>query len=307
MKISNKISKINFKLLIVTISICFFVIVPSVMAISLEQAGGITLPYALSVFFIGIVSAAIRFIQQKFIYFKRCLDVIIAFLALVIISPVVIICAGLVKLFSGRGAVLYIQKRVGKDGINFEMYKLRSMIPDAELKTGAVWCAGENDLRIIPHIGGFLRKTHIDEIPQLINVLKGEMSVVGPRPERPEIVEFLKKDIPEYEKRLAVRPGITGLAQIRHHYDKTLEDVKKKVKLDLLYIRKICLLSEISILARTLIVVITGKAISSLGAKKSRGMVYSRILQSPDLNKRHADNHNTYLNSSKTQVLCEVS
>lgn len=94
--------------------------------------------------------------------------------------------------------------------------------------------------------------------------------MVGPRPERPEIVEFLKRDVPEYEKRLAVKPGITGLAQIRHRYDRTLGDVKKKVKLDLLYIRKMCLFSEISILARTVIVVVTGKAISSVGFKKRR-------------------------------------
>ena len=270
MKIANKISKINFKVLIFTMFICLFVIVPAVIAISSEPVGVVAQPYTTIVLLAAIGSAAVQFIQEKFIYLKRYFDVITAFSALVLISPLVIVCAVLVKLFSWRGPVLYVQKRVGKNGINFKMYKLRSMVPDAELKTGVIWCEGENDPRIISHVGGFLRKTHIDEIPQLFNVLKGDMSVVGPRPERPEIVEFLKRDVPEYEKRLAVKPGITGLAQIRHRYDRTLGDVKKKVKLDLLYIRKMCLFSEISILARTVIVVVTGKAISSVGFKKRR-------------------------------------
>jgi len=108
-------------------------------------------------------------------------------------------------------------------------------------------------------IGKFLRKAHIDEIPQFINVIRGEMSIIGPRPERPAFVEKFKEEIPEYEKRLQVKPGITGLAQVWHRYDETLEDVKKKIKYDLLYIKKICLWTDIRILFRTVRVVITGE------------------------------------------------
>jgi len=261
MKIMKVFNKIHFRVSIFTVFMCFLVITPRVMAMSLEQIAVIH-PYKLAAFFFGICHAVVQFIKkQRFFYWKRYFDVIISVPALLIAAPLVIICAVLIKVFSPRGPVLYTQKRVGKDGINFEMYKLRSMIPDAEIKTGAVWSTGDNDPRMIPYIGRVLRKTHLDEIPQFINVLKGDMSVVGPRPERPEIVESLKKNIPEYEKRLAVNPGITGLAQIRLRYDKTLADVKKKVKLDLLYIRKMCLISELRIMFLTLLVVVTGKVI----------------------------------------------
>ena len=128
---------------------------------------------------------------------------------------------------------------------------------DAEKFTGAVW-AKENDPRVTA-VGKILRKSHIDEIPQLFNVLKGEMSIVGPRPERPEMVCTLKKMILDYEKRLVVKPGITGLAQAIHKYDETVEDVKKKIKYDLLYIRKMCLWTDLRILAQTCAVVVTGK------------------------------------------------
>lgn len=155
MKIANKISKINFKVLIFTMFICLFVIVPAVIAISSEPVGVVAQPYTTIVLLAAIGSAAVQFIQEKFIYLKRYFDVITAFSALVLISPLVIVCAVLVKLFSRRGPVLYVQKRVGKNGINFKMYKLRSMVPDAELKTGVIWCEGENDPRIISHVGGF--------------------------------------------------------------------------------------------------------------------------------------------------------
>ena len=131
------------------------------------------------------------------------------------------------------------------------------MFLDAEKNTGAVW-AQENDPRITP-VGRILRKTHIDEIPQLLNVITGEMSIVGPRPERPEIVKDLKALIHDYENRLSVKPGITGLAQVKHKYDETIEDVKKKIKYDLLYIRKMCWLVEMRIIAQTFIVALTGK------------------------------------------------
>jgi len=137
------------------------------------------------------------------------------------------------------------------------MFKFRTMKVDAEKDSGPVW-ARANDNRVTL-IGKFLRKAHIDEIPQFINVIRGEMSIIGPRPERPAFVEKFKEEIPEYEKRLQVKPGITGLAQVWHRYDETLEDVKKKIKYDLLYIKKICLWTDIRILFRTVRVVITGE------------------------------------------------
>ena len=149
-----------------------------------------------------------------------------------------------------------IQKS-NKDGLVFNMYKLRTMKVDAEKDTGPVW-AQENDPRITL-VGRVLRKMHIDEIPQLINVIKGEMSIVGPRPERPVFVIDLARKIRDYNKRLQVKPGITGLAQVRHKYDETIEDVKKKIKLDLLYIREMCVMTDLRIIARTLLVVLIGK------------------------------------------------
>ena len=128
---------------------------------------------------------------------------------------------------------------------------------DAEKETGPVW-AQEDDPRLI-RFGKIIRKLHLDELPQFFNVLKGNMSIVGPRPERPIFVKELSKEIKEYKKRLHVKPGITGLAQIRHKYDETIEDVKKKIKFDLLYIRKMCLMVDIRILLQTIIVAALGK------------------------------------------------
>jgi len=128
---------------------------------------------------------------------------------------------------------------------------------NAEKETGPVWAA-ENDNRLIP-CGKFLRKAHIDEIPQFLNIFKGDMSLIGPRPERPVFIEKLKDVIPDYEKRMNIKPGLTGLAQVWHRYDETIEDVKKKIKYDLLYIRKMCLWTDIRIVLRTVRVVFTGE------------------------------------------------
>src|SRR3989338_62953 len=126
----------------------------------------------------------------------------------------------------------------------------------AQKETVPVW-APKNDCRI-PPLGKVLRQTRIDELPQFWNVLKGDMSIVGPRPERPVFVEKFVKEIPDYEKRLAVKPGITGLAQVWHRYDETVADVKKKIKYDILYIKKFCLWTDLGILLRTVLVVLTG-------------------------------------------------
>ena len=128
---------------------------------------------------------------------------------------------------------------------------------DAEKYTGPIW-AKEDDSRLIK-FGKLIRKMHIDELPQLFNVLRGEMSIVGPRPERPIFVSKLNKEIGDYHKRINVRPGITGLAQVWHKYDETVSDVRKKVKYDLLYIREMCLMVDMRILFRTVIVAARGK------------------------------------------------
>ena len=204
----------------------------------------------------GLSGIIVRFARRKFEQFKRASDIILSIVGLLIASPILALAAIGIRLTS-RGPIIYTQNRVGKKGEIFRIYKLRTMRQDAEQETGVVW-AQENDPRITL-FGRFLRKAHIDEIPQLINVLRGQMSIVGPRPERPELVRDLKTLILDYEKRLMVKPGITGLAQVWHKYDETIEDVKKKIKYDILYIKKMCLLVDLRILAQTCIVVLTGK------------------------------------------------
>jgi len=263
----NKIAKVQTKILIIAIVLYMFIAIPKVMAMSSDQAMAMR-PYGLGAMLFAMGSALLRLGQRNFIYLKRVFDLSVSLVCLVLTAPLVILFSIAIKFCSPQGAILYTQIRVGRNGKHFKILKLRSMRSDAETGTGAVWGKGAEDSRCIPYIGSFLRKSHIDEIPQFVNVLMGDMSVVGPRPERPELVEQLKKDIPEYEKRLSVKPGITGLAQIRHKYDETIADVKKKVKLDLLYIRKMCLLGEFSILLRTALVVLKGKVI---GQKRSFG------------------------------------
>jgi exopolysaccharide biosynthesis polyprenyl glycosylphosphotransferase len=187
---------------------------------------------------------------------KSYYDFIFSFVLFVLFLPI-IFCVALAVRLTSKGPVFYKQERVGKNGQSFMIYKFRSMRVDAETVCGPVW-AKDNDPRLTV-IGSFLRKSHLDELPQLINVIKGEMSLIGPRPERPFFVEELKKKIPNYEKRLQVKPGITGLAQVRHKYDETIDDVKRKIKYDIVYIKKMCLLLDLKVLAWTVGVVFTGK------------------------------------------------
>ena len=147
-----------------------------------------------------------------------------------------LIVALLVKMTS-RGSVLYRQKRVGLNGHVFTVYKFRSMYSDAEARTGAVW-AKKDDPRITP-LGKWLRKLRLDELPQFWNVVTGDMALVGPRPERPEFVETLSQQIPYYRQRLAVKPGITGWAQINHKYGDTELDAMIKLEYDLYYIKHV--------------------------------------------------------------------
>jgi lipopolysaccharide/colanic/teichoic acid biosynthesis glycosyltransferase len=136
----------------------------------------------------------------------------------------------------------------------FRIYKFRSMVTDAERSTGAVW-ATSRDPRVT-RLGQFLRRTHLDELPQFFNVLRGEMSVVGPRPERPEIVERLAPQIPGYADRVSVLPGITGLAQVAHCYDSSLQTAARKLQYDLYYIRYASLLLDLKIMAATMLVMV---------------------------------------------------
>lgn len=165
---------------------------------------------------------------------KRPLDLVVAIVLLALLWPVILVAAAIVK-WTSEGPAFYVQTRVGRNGVPFLLYKLRTMVEDAEAETGAVWCQGEDDPRITP-IGRFLRRTHIDEFPQLINVLLGHMSLVGPRPERPEIVNRIEWDVPHYRERLRVRPGIAGLAQSRLPPDSDTEGVRRKLAYDLYYV-----------------------------------------------------------------------
>lgn len=187
-------------------------------------------------------------IRKRFILVKEVVDRLVAIAGLVLFLPVLAII-GLIIKFGSRGPVFYMQERVGKDGKTFGIIKLRTMVSDAEAATGPVW-ASANDPRITP-FGRFLRKSHLDEVPQLINVIKGEMSIVGPRPERPLFVENFKSQIPSYAERLRVKPGITGLAQVCHKYDETVKDVRRKVAYDLLYIQRMCLMVDVAIVFLT--------------------------------------------------------
>lgn len=213
-------------------------------------------PSTLMLFGSGILGMAVSFVRRTYHMVKRAFDIIASVLGIVLLSPLFLLTAVLIKCTS-KGPILFTQTRVGKDGKLFEIYKFRTMRVDAEKETGPVW-AENNDPRLIP-VGSFLRKAHIDEIPQFINILKGEMSLIGPRPERPVFVQKFKEEITDYEKRLAVKPGLTGLAQVWHSYDETIQDVRKKIKYDLLYIKKLCLWTDVRILFRTVRVVFTGE------------------------------------------------
>lgn len=187
---------------------------------------------------------------------KRILDVVVSLLILLISLPVTLIIAIAIKLDS-KGPIFFKQERCGLNNKIFKIIKFRSMVHDAEKMTGPVW--SQKDDPRITRVGKIIRKLRIDEIPQMINVLKGEMSLVGPRPERPFFVEKLSEQIPYYKRRLKVRPGITGWAQVKHKYDESIEDVKIKLRYDLFYIENMSLRMDFKILFRTIFVVVFAK------------------------------------------------
>jgi lipopolysaccharide/colanic/teichoic acid biosynthesis glycosyltransferase len=198
---------------------------------------------------------------------NRVVNIVLASLALVVLSPVILLVAIAVKL-SSRGAAVYSQTRVGLDrrisstdalydrrkqdngGEIFTIYKFRTMRADAESSSGAVW-ATRNDPRVTK-LGRILRRSRLDELPQLVNVIKGDMNIVGPRPERPSIFVRLREDLPDYRYRQRTRPGITGWAQINHTYDTSIEDVRAKIRYDLEYLERQCLAEDLKIMAKTL-------------------------------------------------------
>lgn len=182
-------------------------------------------------------------IEQEFA--KRCLDIVGALVGIIISLPFFIIIAICIKL-TDRGPVFYKQVRLTKDGKEFEIYKFRTMIQDAE-KDGVPRLAAEGDKRILP-VGRLLRRTRLDELPQIYNILKGDMSLVGPRPERPELAKELTKEIPEFPCRLKVKAGLTGYAQVYGKYNTTAYD---KLKLDLSYIRNYSFLLDIKLIIMT--------------------------------------------------------
>jgi sugar transferase (PEP-CTERM system associated) len=187
---------------------------------------------------------------------KRTFDILLSLSMIILLLPLMILVALLIKIDS-RGAVFYRQERVGQNHKTYNIYKFRSMIDNAE-ETGVPQYATENDPRVT-HVGHYLRKFRIDEIPQLWNVLKGEMSFVGPRPERSFFVEEYEKQIPYYIERFSVKPGITGWAQICYQYGANAAETIEKLNYDLFYIKNMSILMDILIVLRTVKIVIFGK------------------------------------------------
>lgn len=197
---------------------------------------------------------------------NRVVNLVLASLALIVLSPIILLVAIAVKLTS-KGPVVYSQTRVGLDrrltqvdalydrrkqdcgGMIFTIYKFRTMRADAERNSGAVW-ATRNDPRVTK-LGRILRRTRLDELPQLVNVIRGDMNIVGPRPERPSIFVRLREDLPNYRFRQRTRPGITGWAQINHSYDTSIDDVRAKVRYDLEYLERQCLAEDLKIMMKT--------------------------------------------------------
>lgn len=197
----------------------------------------------------GIAALTTHLARRYFEMAKEVVDVILGAVALILSLPILAVCAVIIKV-SSKGPVFYTQVRLGKDAKPFLMYKMRTMRVDAESNAKAVW-ANDNDPRVIRWCR-WMRRSHMDELPQIVNVIKGEMSLVGPRPERPEILVELEKVYPDVRQRLAVRPGITGLAQVRNGYDTSFNAFRHKLEADLEYIEHRKWSKELRIMAATI-------------------------------------------------------
>jgi len=189
---------------------------------------------------------------------ERTVDVVVSLALLILASPAILLTALAIKFEDGLDApILYRQRRVGQHGVVFDVLKFRSMRVDAEHPGQAIW-ATQDDPRVT-RVGGFMRKSRIDELPQLVNVLRGDMSFVGPRPERPEFVQKLEHTIPYYRERHSVKPGITGWAQLCYPYGSSEKDALEKLQYDLYYVKNRSLLFDLAILVQTVEVVLWGK------------------------------------------------
>jgi len=198
------------------------------------------------------------FLQSIKANYKRVLDIFISAFILLITLPVMLLTAIAILIeCRGKGSIIYRQERIGMNGKSFNLLKFRSMCEDAEKDGVAVW-ASHNDNRIT-RVGGFIRKTRIDELPQLINVLRGDMSLVGPRPERPQLASELAEKIPFYKLRHHVKPGITGWAQICYPYGSNIRDAKEKLQYDLYYLKNYSIFLDIVIVVQTITVILWGK------------------------------------------------
>jgi exopolysaccharide biosynthesis polyprenyl glycosylphosphotransferase len=186
---------------------------------------------------------------------KRQVDILCASVGLILSSPIMLAVALAVRLDS-PGPVIYRQKRVGLAGRCFNVLKFRSMFVDAE-KAGAQWATADDDR--LTRVGGFIRKYRLDEFPQFVNVIRGDMSFVGPRPERPEFVEELRNVIPFYDERHTVRPGITGWAQVQYEYGASIEDARRKLEYDLFYLKNMSIMFDIAIIFHTLRTILSGR------------------------------------------------
>ena len=187
---------------------------------------------------------------------KRVGDITLSITMVILLSPLLIFVAILIKLDS-KGPVFFSQERVGQNRKLYMVHKFRSMVQNAEKECGPVW-AQDNDCRVT-RIGRFIRKWRIDELPQLLNVLKGEMSFVGPRPEREYFVKELVEAIPYYRERFSVKPGVTGWAQVNYSYGASIEDAKEKLKYDLFYIKNMSIFMDIMVVMRTVKTVLFGE------------------------------------------------
>ena len=219
------------------------------------------------------------YLSRERMILKRIFDLSLAIPMLIILSPIMLLVAITIFLTEGR-PVLYKQERVTINNRRFMLYKFRSMRKDAEKATGAIW-AVENDPRVTP-LGRFLRKFWLDELPQLFNVIKGDMSLVGPRPERPFFIDQFSKDIPDFQYRLSVKAGVTGLAQVLGKYATTPEN---KIKFDLLYIKNSSLFFDVKILFETLKKIIMG----TLKRGENKDLTYSELMKTRHFTEKHKD------------------